>query len=100
MNNYDEILAASDGIVISRAELSMEVAPEKVVIAQKWMIEKANIAAKPCVICTQVLESMSKFQKPTRIEAQDVISAVLDGADGVMLQNETYSGANPISAVT
>ena len=77
----------------------MEVAPEKVVIAQKWMIEKANIAAKPVILTTQILDSMCNYNKPERYEASDIVSSVLDGADAFLLANETANGNNPVSSV-
>jgi len=77
----------------------MEVAPEKVVIAQKWMVEKANIAAKPVIITTQLIDSMTKYTKPERSEASDVICSVLDGTDAVLLGAETATGANPVQSV-
>ena len=78
----------------------MEIPAEKVFIAQKWMIEKANIAAKPIMTASQVLESMCKKLKPSRTEASNITCAVLDGTDAVVLQSETSHGANPISSVT
>jgi pyruvate kinase len=98
LENIDEILLASDGIMVARGDLGMETPIEKIPNVQKKLIRKANVSGKPVITATQMLRSMVDHTQPTRAEVTDVVNAIYDGTDAIMLSEETASGQFPVEA--